>query len=66
MVLLGNDWTLLEWFYWLEETMNLKLGQDYRWAWYQDFWAIEVFDADTELMILLSKPDGKPNIRNVD
>lgn len=58
MLVLSNNWALLEWFNWLDERMNLVIGRDYKWTWHDHAWAIEFRDPNMELLILL-KTDGR-------
>jgi hypothetical protein len=58
MLVLSNSWALIEWFSWLDEEMNLRIGQDYVWAWHETSWAIQFRDSNTELLVLL-KTNGR-------
>lgn len=58
MLVLVNQWKLLDWFEWLETDMGLAIGRDYTWAWHANAWAISVTDPEIELLILLKAPDG--------
>jgi len=53
MLVLSNNWALIEWFGWLNEEMNLCIGHDYVWAWHDNSRAIEFLDPNTELLVLL-------------
>lgn len=53
MLVLSNSWALMEWFNWLDEEMNLAIGQDYVWAWHDHAWAVRFRDPATELLVLL-------------
>lgn len=53
MIILRNDWNLRQWHDWLEEEMDLHVGQDYRWAWQDNHWAIEFLDDRTETAVRL-------------
>lgn len=57
MIALGEDWSLFQWYCWLDN-LGMELGHDYRWGWHDGFWAIEVDNPETELMLLLSAPKG--------
>jgi hypothetical protein len=53
MLVLTNQWALIEWFNWLEEVAGLTLGRDYCWAWHNGSWAIDLYDPAVELLVLL-------------
>jgi hypothetical protein len=56
MIQLQGDWKINEWFDWLE-SQDLKIGQDWRWAWSDCNWAIEFVDPRIETMIRLKTQD---------
>jgi len=52
MIELCGDWKIREWYDWLE-SQGLVIGQDFRWAWRNDNWAIEFLDHRQEILVLL-------------
>lgn len=59
MILLINDWNLLDWVEWLEQELGLLIGQDYKWSWHNGCWAIELERPENELMIVLKSNPGQ-------
>lgn len=53
MLMLPHQWNLRQWHDWLLAEMDLRVGQDYRWAWRDNQWAIEFFEAKTETAVRL-------------
>jgi len=58
MIELRGDWNIREWYLWLEN-QGLEIGRDFRWAWRNDNWAIELLDDRQEIMILLKSHGTK-------
>lgn len=56
MLPLEEFWNLREWHDWLREEMGLVIGQDYRWAWHNNRWAIEFVDSRQETVVRLRMP----------
>jgi hypothetical protein len=53
MLILQHDWNLRQWHDWLLAEMDLEIGRDYRWAWYNNHWAIEFIEPRTETAVRL-------------
>jgi hypothetical protein len=62
MLVLTDTWNLLDWFNWLENDVNLSLGYDYSWFWYNNSWAVSFADPQHELLALLKCPPGQATI----
>lgn len=47
------EWSLLEWYNFLNQDLGLEIGQDFCWAWQNDYMAIEFFDNKTATLVRL-------------
>jgi hypothetical protein len=47
------SWTLLEWYNFLNQDLELEIGRDFVWAWQDDYMAIDIFDDKIATLVRL-------------
>ena len=47
------QWTLLEWYNFLNQDLELEIGRDFVWAWQDDYMAIDIFDDKIATLVRL-------------
>lgn len=57
MMALGEVADIKAWYRFLEEDCELRIGQDWCWAWYDNAWAVEFLDPKVEIMVRLKMSD---------
>lgn len=53
MLALGDTADIKWWFQFLSEECDLKIGQDWSWAWHDNAWAVEFLDPRAETLVRL-------------
>jgi hypothetical protein len=53
MMAIGEAADIKWWYHFLTEECELRLGEDWTWAWYKDAWAVEFRDPQSQIMVLL-------------
>jgi len=54
---LGEGASIRAWYEFLEEECDLRIGQDWRWAWRDNCWAVEFMDPRIETKVRLKMRD---------
>ena len=60
MINLGANADIVKCYDFMSNQCQLTLGQHWRWAWDRDCWAVEVFDPQHELAVVLRLDQSPP------